>query len=413
MTDILAITGGYVVPVNAEPIAGGTVVVTDGVISAVGGAETLIPDDARIVEVAGSWVLPGFVESHGHLGVHEEGEGWSGNDTNEMTDPNGARFRALDGIDIEEVGFRDALLGGVTTAVIKPGSGNPIGGRTVAIKTWGGRTVDEQVLSSNVSVKSALGENPKRVYGDKKQTPSTRLGVASVLREAFTSARNYAEKRAAATMKGEPFERDLGDETLAAVLDGELVWDQHCHRHDDIATAIRLAEEFGYSLVINHGTEGHKIADVLAEKNIPVIFGPMLTSRSKVELRDRAIGNLALIAAAGVAVAITTDHPVVPIDQLRLQAILAVRDGLPAKTALEALTVNPASILRLDARVGALEQGRDADIVIWSGDPLALESRVEQVFIGGRPVVEPGGADAAAPRIVERWERFGRSSWKG
>ncbi|MGC5170226.1 amidohydrolase [Micromonospora sp. DT81.3] len=413
MTDFLAITGGYVVPVSGDPIENGTVVVADGVISAVGGPDTPIPDGARIVEVSGSWVLPGFVEAHGHLGVHEDGEGWSGNDTNEMTDPNGARFRALDGIDIEEVGFRDALRGGVTTAVIKPGSGNPIGGRTVAIKTWGGRTVDEQVLSLDVSVKSALGENPKRVYGDKKQTPSTRLGVAAVLREAFVSARNYAEKRAASVTKGEPFERDLTDETLAAVLDGDLVWDQHCHRHDDIATAIRIAQEFGYTLVVNHGTEGHKIADVLAEKGIPVIFGPMLTSRSKVELRDRAIGNLALIAAAGVKVAITTDHPVVPIEQLRLQAILAVREGLPAKTAVEALTVNPASILRLDSRVGALAEGRDADIVVWSGDPLAIESEVEQVFINGRAVVEPTDDQDRTPRIVDRWERFGRSSWKG
>src|SRR4051812_2350206 len=179
MTEFLAITGGYVVPVSGEPIDGGTVVVADGVISAVGGPDTEIPGDARIVDAGGSWVLPGFVEAHGHLGVHEDGEGWSGNDTNEMTDPNGARFRALDGIDIDEVGFRDALRGGVTAAVIKPGSGNPIGGRPVAIKPWGGRTVDEQVVSFDVSVKPALGENPKRVYGDKKQTPATRLGVAA------------------------------------------------------------------------------------------------------------------------------------------------------------------------------------------------------------------------------------------
>ncbi|WP_435528021.1 amidohydrolase [Microbacterium aurantiacum] len=410
MTEYLAITGGHVVPVSGDPIPGGTVVIVDGVITAVGGADTVVPEGARVVDATGRWVLPGFVEAHGHLGVHEDGEGWSGDDTNEMTDPNGARFRALDGIDIEEVGFRDALRGGVTTAVIKPGSGNPIGGRTVAIKTWGGRTVDEQLLAYDVSVKSALGENPKRVYGDKKQTPSTRLGVAAVLREAFVKARTYAEKRAAAASAGEPFERDLTNETLAAVLDGDLVWDQHCHRHDDIATAIRLAEEFGYRLVVNHGTEGHKIADVLAEKQIPVIFGPMLTSRSKVELRDRAIGNLALIAEAGVTVAITTDHPVVPIDQLRLQAILAVREGLPPETALRALTMNPAAILGLEGRVGALETGRDGDVVLWSGDPLALDSRVEQVFIGGRPMVEPAD-DQGLPRIVERWERFGRSSW--
>lgn len=409
MARILAVVNGRIVPVSAPVIEQGTVIVEEGVITAVGDSDIAVPDGAEIVDAGGRWVLPGFVEAHGHLGVHEDGEGWSGNDTNEMTDPNGARFRALDGIDIDEVGFRDALRGGVTSVVIKPGSGNPIGGRTVAIKTWGGRTVDEQVIAENVSVKSALGENPKRVYGDKKQTPSTRLGVASVLRDAFVAAQNYVAKRDAAAAKGEPFERDLGKETLAQVLDGTLLWDQHSHRHDDIVTAIRLAEEFGYRLVVNHGTEGHKIADVLAEKNIPVIFGPMLTSRSKVELRDRAIGALALIAEAGVTVAITTDHPVVPIDQIRLQAILAVREGLPATVALEALTTNPASILRLDERVGALEPGRDGDIVIWSGDPLAVESRVEHVIIGGTTVLEP--APDGDVRVVERWERFGRSSW--
>lgn len=409
MARIIAVVNGRIVPVSAPVIEGGTVVIEDGVITAVGDAGTAVPDGAEIVDAAGRWVLPGFVEAHGHLGVHEDGEGWSGNDTNEMTDPNGARFRALDGIDIEEVGFRDALRGGVTSVVVKPGSGNPIGGRTVAIKTWGGRTVDEQVIAENVSVKSALGENPKRVYGDKKQTPSTRLGVASVLRDAFVAAQNYVAKRDAAAAKGEPFERDLGKETLAQVLDGTLLWDQHSHRHDDIVTAIRLAEEFGYRLVVNHGTEGHKIADVLAEKDIPVIFGPMLTSRSKVELRDRAIGALALIAEAGVTVAITTDHPVVPIDQIRLQAILAVREGLPADIALEALTTNPASILRLDDRVGALEVGRDGDVVLWSGDPLAVESRVEHVLIGGTTVLET--LEDGDVRIVDRWERFGRTSW--
>ena len=406
---ILAVVHGHVVPVSSSPIENGTVIIEEGVITSVGGPETPVPAEAEVIDAGGRWVLPGFVEAHGHLGVHEDGEGWSGNDTNEMTDPNGSRFRALDGIDIEEIGFRDALRGGVTSVVIKPGSGNPIGGRTVAIKTWGGRTVDEQVIATDVSVKSALGENPKRVYGDKKQTPSTRLGVASVLRDAFVAAQNYVAKRDAAIAKGEPFERDLGKETLAAVLDGTLAWDQHSHRHDDIATAIRLSEEFGYRLVVNHGTEGHKIADVLAEKQIPVIFGPMLTSRSKVELRDRAIGALALIAAAGVKVAITTDHPVVPIDQIRLQAILAVREGLPADVALEALTTNPAEILRLDDRVGALEVGRDGDVVLWSGDPLAIESRVEHVVIGGRTVLEP--ADDGDVRIVDRWERFDRTSW--
>lgn len=403
-TATLAITGAHVVPVISAPIESGTVVITDGVITAVGGPDTPVPADARIIDATGKWVLPGFVEAHAHLGVHEDGEGWSGDDTNEMTDANGARFRAIDGIDIEEVGFRDALAGGVTTAVVKPGSGNPIGGRTVAIKTWGARTVDEQVISDTVSVKSALGENPKRIYGEKKQTPATRLGVAAVLREAFVEADNYARARDHAAAQGEPFARNLTHETLAAVLAGDLAWDQHCHRHDDIATAIRIAEEFGYRLVVNHGTEGHKIADVLAEKNIPVIYGPTFTSRVKVEVRDRAMSNLVTIAAAGVQVALTTDHPVVPINFLVHQATLAVKEGLPRQTALAALTVNPARILGLADRVGTLEEGTDGDVVIWSDDPLDVHARSEHVVISGRVVQEPtvdGGT-----RVVERSERF-------
>jgi len=381
----LAITGGYLVPISGPPVDGGTVLVIDGVIAAVG-ADVRVPDGVPVHDARGAWVLPGFVEAHGHLGVDEESQGWAGNDTNEMTRPNTAHVRAIDAINIEDEGFRDALVGGVTSAVVKPGSGNPIGGQTVAIKTWGGRTVDEQVISTSVSVKSALGENPKRVYGDRKAMPSTRLGVAAVIREAFVAAQAYAERRSAAATKGEPFERDLTHETLARVLAGELAWDQHTHRHDDIATAIRLSEEFGYRLVINHGTEAAKLADLIAEKDIPVIFGPLFTSRSKVELRDRAIRNLGILARAGVRVAITTDHPVVPINFLVHQASLAVKEGLDRDTALRALTVNPASFMGIGDRVGALEVGLDGDVVVWSGDPLDVTSRAERVYITGAEV---------------------------
>jgi imidazolonepropionase-like amidohydrolase len=381
-----AIVGGYVVPVDGSPVDGGTVLLDGDRIAAVGpAADVDVPEDAVLVDAAGAWVLPGFVDAHAHLGVHEEGEGWSGNDTNEMTDPNGSRFRALDGIDPTEAGFDDALAGGVTSVVIKPGSGNPIGGRTVGVKTWA-RNAFEMVFAESVSVKSALGENPKRVYGDRSQTPSTRLGVAAVLREAFTNARNYVEKREHARSEGKPFDVDLGKETLAEVLDGRLYWDQHVHRADDIVTAIRLSEEFGYRLVVNHGTEGHLIADVLAERNVPVILGPLLTSRSKVEVRHRTLRSAGILARAGVKLALTTDHPVVPINFLVYQAVLAVKEGLDPETALRALTLNPAQMLGLDGRIGALKPGLDADVVIWSGDPLDIMNRAMRVFVRGREV---------------------------
>ncbi|WP_214320501.1 amidohydrolase [Nonomuraea sediminis] len=384
----VAITGGYVVPVVGDPIDGGTVLIQDGKIVAVG-ADVEVPEGVPVVDAGGGWVLPGFVESHGHVGVHEEADGWAGHDTNEMTDPNGARLRALDAINPADLGFADALAGGVTTVVIKPGSGNPIGGQTVAVKCWG-RTVDEMVVREPVSVKSALGENPKRVYGDQKKLPSTRQGVAAVIRDAFMKAQDYRAKRESAQQEGKPFDRDATLEVLVRVLDGELPWCQHTHRADDIATALRLADEFGYRLVINHGTEGHLLADLLAERDIPVIIGPLFTSRSKVELRNRSLRNPGILARAGVRLAITTDHPVVPIHFLVHQATLAVKEGLDRDEALRTITINPARILGLDYRVGALTPGLDGDVVIWSGDPLDVMSRANKVFIAGREVFSDG-----------------------
>ncbi|OLR89891.1 amidohydrolase [Actinokineospora bangkokensis] len=377
----VAITGGRVVPVLGEVVEGGTVLVEDGRITAVG-ADVAVPGDAEVVDASGRWVLPGFVEAHGHLGVHEEAEGWAGQDTNEMTDPVTAKVKALDGINPDDEGFRDALAGGVTTIVVKPGSGNVIGGQTVAVKPWG-KTVDEMLLRDPVSMKSALGENPKRVYGEKKQMPSTRLGVAAVIREALTKAQDYKAKRDAA--EG-PFDRDLTNEALVKVLDGELPWCQHAHRADDIATALRLAEEFGYNLVLNHGTEAHLLADLIAERDIPVVIGPLFTTRSKVELRQRTLRNPGILARAGVRIAITTDHPVIPINFLVHQVTLAVKEGLDPEVGLRSITHNPAQMLGLDDRVGALAPGLDADIVLWSGDPLDVMSRAMQVFVNGRQV---------------------------
>jgi imidazolonepropionase-like amidohydrolase len=331
-------------------------------------------------------VLPGFVDAHTHVGVWGEGEGWSGQDTNEMTDPVTAQVRALDAIHPADIGFTDALTGGITAVCVNPGSGNVIGGHCVAVHTHG-RTVDDMVLRSPAGLKSALGENPKRVYGDLKKTPSTRLGTAAVLRESFVAAQNYQAKRAAAKKEKKPFDaRDLKLEALAMVLDREIPWRQHSHRADDIATAIRIAEEFGYELVIDHGTEAHLIADLIAEKGIPVLIGPLIVSRTKVEVRNRSTVNPGLLAKAGVEISIITDHPVCPIGHLVLQATLAVRDGLDRATALRAITINPARVLGLDDRIGSLEAGKLGDLVLWSGDPLDVMQRAQRVFIEGELV---------------------------
>ncbi len=371
-----AFINAHVVPIDGEPFDG-TVVIEDGKISALG-ADVQAPVGADVVDADGKWLLPGFVDAHVHLGTHEEGEGWAGDDTNEMTDPVTAGVRALDAVNPFDPGFDDALAGGVTAVNVNPGSGNPIGGLAVAIHTHG-RYIEEMVLRSPSGLKSALGENPKRVYGEKKQTPSTRLGTAMVIRKAFMDAQNYMGK-------ADENARDPKLEALAMVLRREIPWRQHAHRADDIATALRIADEFGYELVLDHGTEAHLLADVLAERGIPVLIGPLFTTKSKVELRGRSIANPGKLANAGVEISIITDHPVIPINFLVHQATLSVKEGLDPVTALRSITLNPAKVLGLADRIGSLTVGKDADVVLWSGDPLDVMQRALKVWIGGKEV---------------------------
>ena len=386
----IAITGGYVVPVEGQPIPGGTVLVVDGKITDVGGPDLKPPPGVPSVDATGRWVLPGLVDAHTHLGAREEGEGWAGHDTNELTGPVQAHVRVLDAINPADEGFRDAIAGGVLAAGVTPGSGNPIGGQTVAIRCWG-LTVDDMVLRSPAGMKSALGENPKRVLGERRVNPSSRLGTAAAIRSALVEAaaylakaedaQNHSPERTVVTPA-----RDLKLEALARVLRREIPWRQHCHRADDIATALRLAAEFGYDLVLDHCTEGYLLASKIAAAGVPVVTGPLITARSKVELRNRTMANPGLLAAAGIKVAIATDHPVVPIHLLIVQAALAVREGMDRDTALRAVTITPAQIMRVADRIGSLVPGKDADLVIWSGDPFDVMSRAEVAYIAGREI---------------------------
>ncbi len=382
MVSEVAIVGGRVVPIEADPIESGTVLLRDGKIAAVGGPQVRVSPTATVVDATGRWVTPGFLDAHTHVGTSEEGVGWAGNDTNEISEPVTAQVRALDAVNPADQGFRDAIGGGVLAVNVNPGSANPIGGQTVAVKCWG-RTVDQMVLRSPSGIKSALGENPKRVYGDRKVMPTSRLGTAAVIRDALTQAANYLARREHPDPDRPAPERDLRLEALSLALRGEVPWRQHCHRADDIATAMRIAAEFGYRLVIDHGTEAHLIADVVAAAGVPVVVGPLFTTRSKVELANRSLAAPGLLAAAGVTIAITTDHPVVPIHFLIHQATLAVKEGLDRDTALRAVTINPARIVGVDDRIGSLEVGKDADLCVWSGDPLDVMSRVEEAFVDG------------------------------
>ncbi|MGJ9424780.1 amidohydrolase [Nesterenkonia halotolerans] len=371
------IVNAQIVPISAAPFTG-SLVITEGRIAELG-ASVEQPSGHEVIDAGGGWVLPGLVDAHVHLGVHEEGEGWAGADVNETTDPVTAAARALDAINPADIGFADARAAGITAVNVNPGSANPIGGLAVAIKTQG-RIVDEMILRSPSGLKAALGENPKRIYGERKQTPNTRLGVAMTIRKAFTEARRWQTK--------DPAERpaDLVSEALAMVLERKIPWRQHCHRADDIATALRIADEFGYDLVLDHGTEAYKIADLIAERDIPVLYGPMIVSRSKVEVRERSPKAPGILSRAGVRVSIITDHPVVPIEFLIHQAALAVREGMDPAEALKAVTLNPAEVLGVSDRIGSLEPGKDADLALWSGDPLDTRNRVLRTWIDGEQV---------------------------
>lgn len=389
-----AITGAHIVPISGEEFDG-TIVVTDGKIAALG-PDVAIPSGADVIDAMGRWVLPGLIDAHVHLGTHEEGENAKDDDTNEMTDPVTAGVRAIDAINPFDPGFDEALKGGITTVNVNPGSGNAIGGQAAVIKTFG-RLVDDMVMRAPSGVKSALGENPKRVYGGKDKTPSTRLGMAMVIRKAFAEAQNWIDEGKTG--------RNIALEPLIAVLKREIPWRQHSHRADDIATALRLQEEFGYDLVLDHGTEAHVIADVIAERGVPVLIGPLFTTKSKPELRGRSIANPGKLARAGVEISIITDHPVIPINFLIHQVTFAIKEGLDRDTALRAVTINPAKVLGVADRVGTLEVGKDADLVLWSTDPIDIMARADRVWIDG---VAVGEYDAAAAdfTVIDRAPRF-------
>ncbi len=317
-------------------------------------------------------------------------------DGNEMTDPVTPHVRALDAIHPEDGAFADLRRAGITTINTSPGSGNVVGGQTAIVKT-AGRTVEEMLVRAPGALKMALGENPKRVYGEQKKTPSTRMGSAAVLREWLTRASAYVEKKArygekqadasagaAGATRPDPFEIDLRLEVLASALRRELPAHIHAHRADDIMTAIRIAEEFGLDCVLIHATEGYKIADVIAAKGYPCIPGPVLFSRMKLELRDLTPSNAGALARAGVKVAIQTDEGSAT-RYLALNAAVAVSEGMDEAAALRAITLTPAEILRIADRVGSLEPGKDADIAVFSAHPFDVaHCRTERVWIDGK-----------------------------
>ncbi|MFW6381748.1 MAG: amidohydrolase, partial [Bacillota bacterium] len=343
-----------------------------------------VSEAAEVINLDGDFLMPGMIDAHTHLGIAEDGLGWEGSDVNETSDPVTPQMRALDALNPDNIGLKRALRGGVTTAMVAPGSANIIGGEIVVIKT-AGETADEMVIKDRVGIKAALGENPKNYYGKQNQkAPKTRMAAAALMREAFIKARNYQQKKQ--NQGDEPFEIDLKLENLVRILNGEIPLKLHAHRADDIITGLRLAREFKIDLTLEHCTEGHKVAGAIADSGFPAIVGPIMTGPVKVELNERTFATAAALSEAGVEIALMSDHPVTPTKNLPIYAALAVRGGLAEEEALKAITINPARILGIEDRVGSIEPGKDADLVVFDGHPLDFRSRVTRVFLKGEEV---------------------------
>ncbi|HHY06280.1 MAG TPA: amidohydrolase [Clostridia bacterium] len=381
-----ALINGHIYTMAGSVLEKGTLLWEKGKITAVGEKETL-PPDAEVIDLQGKTVVPGFVDAHTHLGILEEIYQEEGDDLNEFTEPLTPEMRALDAVNPLDIAFRDAVCGGITTVMTGPGSANVLGGTNLVLKT-AGNSLEKMVLLPQSGLKTAFGENPKRVFSEQKKIPCTRMGVAALLRQALIDAQNYMAKAEKVASSGDVFERDLGMENLVLVLEKKIPLNVHAHRADDILTAIRIVDEFRLEMILSHGTEAQKIIPELQKRNIPVVVGPTLSSRAKVEMAEITWQTAVRLNEAEILVALTTDHSVVPIQYLPLCAALAVRHGMPEEEALRAITINPARILKLEHRIGSLEVGKDADIVVMSGHPLDWRSYVERVYINGKIVYD-------------------------
>lgn len=359
------------------------ILVEDGKIKAIG-EKLEIPGDAEVVDAAGLQVYPGFVEAHGHIGLDGYGIGYEGMDYNELNDIISPQMRGIDGVKPLDPALPKAAAAGVTCVCVGPGSANVLGGTFTTIKTVG-RRVDDMVVRDGVAMKCAFGENPKRVYRDKKD--SSRMTTAALLRETLFKAREYMEKKEAAgddVSKRPAFDMKL--EALLPVMRREIPLKAHAHATEDLFTALRIAREFDLKITLEHVTEGHLIVEELVEENVPLAVGPTLGSASKFELRNKSWTTPGVLAAAGCQVSIITDSPVIPQEYLPLCAGLAVQAGMDPFAALQAITINPARHAGIADRVGSLEAGKDADIVVTDGCPFEVSTKVKHVFIDGKAV---------------------------
>ena len=379
---MVLIENGTVFTVTKGIIKNGSILIGDnGKIKKV--SKGKIKANAKKIDAKGKFVFPGFIDAHSHLGLFALEGGMEDADGNEMTNPATPAMRAIDAINPQDPAFKDAVSAGIVLVFTGPGSGNVIGGQSLLMRTYG-KTVEDMVLINPVGVKCAFGENPKRVYSSQHRLPSTRMGTAKVFRETLAKAKEYIKARKG--KKKPPF--DLNMEALVPVFEHKLPLRIHSHRADDILTAIRIAkEEFGLNVVIEHGTDAAVIRDVIAKKKVPVISGPLLDVSPKVETRSSSFETPALLAKAGVLTALMTDHPVMPIQYLPLEAgLVAYQGGAGEEEALRMITINPARILGINKEYGSIEEGKVGSLSIWDRHPFSSTAKCETVIAEGKVI---------------------------
>ena len=360
---------------------GGDILIEDTKIKMVSPTIELQSGGIKVIDVQGNTVLPGLIDAHSHIGT------WvldhNGNDANECVTPLTPGLRIIDALNPQDRSFYDAYSSGITAVMITPGSGNVIGGQCAVIKTYG-KNKDDMIIKFPAALKIAFGENPKKVYAQQKKSPSSRMATAALVREILCRAKLYMEQQE----KDPSLGYDLDLEAFIPVFKGDIPLKVHAHRADDIMTAVGIAEEFGLRLTLEHCTEGHLILDYLKARNIPAMVGPSGMFRSKVELRNATLENAGILAKAGILVSLISDHPFTNCKYLTIYAGYAQKNGLDGCEALKALTINPARALGIDDRLGSIEPGKDADIVIFDGDPLEIATKVRMTFINGEIVYE-------------------------
>lgn len=373
---------GNIKTMAEQDYADGYVQIADGKIVAVGDMKDCPAPDGEVLDVQGNLVMPGIIEAHCHMGITEEKKGMEGDDCNETVDPVTPQLRAIDAINPMDAAFNDALQAGITSAMIGPGSANVVGGQFVFVKTHG-RCIDHMIVKAPAAMKVALGENPKVNYSGQNKSPATRMAIAAMLREELTKAVAYQKKR-----EKEEGEVDFRYECWLPVLRGEIPLKAHAHRADDILTAVRIAKEFHLRMTLDHCSEGHLIMEELKEAGFPAIVGPDMASRNKIEVQNMAFKTAGLLSGHGILTAITTDHPVSKIQFLPICAGLAVKAGMSPEEGLRSITINAARICGVEDRVGSLAPGKDADIAVFTGNPMEVFSRTCYTIIAGEVVYQ-------------------------